>query len=53
MATARTKHPFDLWAYVITPEHIHIALLPHDGTKISDILKIAKLSLARKFLNRA
>ncbi len=48
--TARTKQPFDLWAYVIMPEHVHIVLLPGVETKISAILKTIKLSLARKFL---
>ncbi|MGW8256440.1 MAG: hypothetical protein ACWGMZ_03040, partial [Thermoguttaceae bacterium] len=24
----RVKSPFDLWAYVIMPEHVHVILLP-------------------------
>ena len=35
---ARTRHPFDLWGYVIMPEHVHLLILPHEGTLISRIL---------------
>ena len=27
---ARQKFPFDLWAYVIMPEHVHLLVYPHD-----------------------
>ena len=50
LVAARRKHAFDLWAYVIMPEHVHVVLWPHEGAKISAILKGIKLSLARKVL---
>ena len=50
LVASRLKRPFDLWAYVIMPEHVHVVLWPHEGTKISTILQSMKLSLARKVL---
>ena len=48
---ARAKTPFDLWAYVIMPEPVHLLLLPHQGTTISATLASLKLSMTRKALN--
>ncbi len=45
---AREKHPFDLWAYVLMPEHVHVVLRPHEEVKISSILKSLKLPVARR-----
>jgi len=28
---ARRWHPFDLWAWVIMPEHAHLMILPAEG----------------------
>jgi len=39
---ARRKEPFDLWAWVIMPEHVHVVLLPHPGSHISRILRFIK-----------
>ncbi len=45
--SARDKHHFDLWAYVIMPEHAHIVLFPTiDPYDISAIFKSIKLSVA-------
>ena len=44
---ARQKHGFELWAWVIMPEHIHLMLLPRAGTSISSILTSVKTSVAR------
>ncbi len=49
--SGRTKNPFDLWAYVIMPEHVHLVLQPHEGTQISRILQSVKLSVTRKAVN--
>ncbi|MCK5113739.1 MAG: transposase [Phycisphaerae bacterium] len=48
---ARLKQAFDLWAYVIMPEHVHLVLLPGDGIKISKILQAIKLPVTRKALH--
>jgi len=50
LGEAKRKHPFDLWAYVLMPEHVHLILWPRDGTKISAILKGVKLSVANRCL---
>jgi putative transposase len=38
LADARTKHAFDLWAWVIMPEHIHVLLYPRHP--VYDMAKI-------------
>jgi len=30
LETARTNWPFDLWAYVIMPEHVHLLIYPRE-----------------------
>ena len=45
---ARLSHPFDLWAYVIMPEHVHVVLLPREGTQISRLLSAIKLPVSRR-----
>jgi putative transposase len=38
LLSAREKHHFELWAFVIMPEHAHVLLLPAEGSDISRIL---------------
>ena len=38
---------YDLWAYVIMPEHVHVVLLPHPGVKISQILSTLKQPVSK------
>ncbi len=44
----RRQGKFDLWAYVIMPEHVHLVLLPHQGVKISEILTTVKQSVSKR-----
>ena len=46
----RKQGQFDLWAYVIMPEHVHVVLLPHRGVKISQILTTLKQSVSKRAL---
>ena len=48
---ARKRSPFDLWAYVIMPEHVHLVLYPHHDARISDLLSTMKQSVSKKALN--
>jgi putative transposase len=49
---ARRNWRFDLWAYVIMPEHAHVLLLPcKDDYDISTILKSIKQSVARRAIS--
>jgi putative transposase len=41
---------YDLWAYVIMPEHVHVVLWPHPGVMISQILTTIKQSVAKRAL---
>ncbi|MFW6132775.1 MAG: REP-associated tyrosine transposase [Planctomycetota bacterium] len=45
---ARQKQPFDLWAFVLMPEHVHLILWPRDGSRISPILKAMKLPVSNR-----
>ena len=47
---ARQEAGFDLWAYVIMPEHAHAVIWPHAGVHISDILRAVKLPVAKRAL---
>jgi putative transposase len=51
LGQGRTKGLFDLWAYVIMPEHVHLVVLPHPDVKISIILKSLKQSVANHALS--
>jgi len=46
---ARGLHCFDLWAYVVMPEHAHVLLIPRSNVyDISSILKSIKQPVARR-----
>jgi putative transposase len=46
---ARNKHPFDLWAYVFMPEHVHMLIWPiPDQSTASEIRHCVKQSVARR-----
>jgi len=48
---ARRKHQFNLWAYVIMPEHVHLIVCPRrDDYDVSRFLSTLKLSVTRKAL---
>ena len=51
ISLSRQKNPFDLWAWVIMPEHIHLVLLPHRQIKIASILTTMKQSVSRRAIN--
>ena len=49
---AKEKHPFDIWAYVLMPEHVHMLILPTaKNYSISSITKSIKQSTSRKAIN--
>lgn len=45
---ARAEHPFDLWAFVIMPEHAHLLIYPQGPATISNILKSIKQPVAQR-----
>jgi putative transposase len=57
LSTARERLQFDVWAYVIMPEHCHILLFPRQPNySISRILEAIKLPVTRRaksYLQRA
>ena len=48
---SRQKNAFDLWAWVIMPEHVHLVLLPRDGVRISSVLTTMKQSVSRRAMH--
>jgi len=48
LALGKDKQLFDLWAYVIMPEHVHLVLLPEHDVQISLILKTLKQSVSKR-----
>ena len=48
VAKAKAEIGFDLWAYVIMPEHAHLVILPRSDVKLQSILSCIKLSVSRK-----
>ncbi len=51
LASARSKHLFDLWAWVTMPEHVHLLLHPPVGAKISSILADIKRPVAQRAIS--
>jgi putative transposase len=52
LARARVRLGFELWAYVMMPEHVHILLLPlSPGADIAPILRGIKQPVARTATN--
>lgn len=46
---ARTKFAFQLWAYVLMPEHVHLLVYPGDAPeRMSRFLQAVKEPVARK-----
>ena len=51
ITTAREIHNFELWAYVIMPEHVHLLIYPRgEEYSISKILNTIKQPVSRSFL---
>jgi len=48
IAKAKIKYPFDLWSWVIMPEHVHLLVFPHEGVQISRILYAIKDPVAKQ-----
>jgi REP element-mobilizing transposase RayT len=46
---SRRRLGFDVWAYVIMPEHVHLLILPRDDdSSVADVLQSIKRPVARK-----
>jgi putative transposase len=49
ISNARTKHGFDLWAWVIMPEHVHLLIYPRaSDSKMSHVLADIKRPVAQR-----
>lgn len=53
LSPERRRGLYDLWAYVLMPEHTHLVVLPHRQVKVSRILTSIKTSVAKRALLRA
>ncbi len=50
LALGRSRREYDLWAYVIMPEHVHLVIRPLSNVKISAILTTLKQSVSKRAL---
>jgi len=51
MNRSRETHGFDLWAFVIMPEHVHLLVYPgHDWHSVADMLYTLKKSVTSRAL---
>ena len=48
LTRSREIHAFDLWAWVIMPEHVHVLVLPRDGVLVKELLKCIKQPVAQR-----
>ena len=49
LGAARSNCPFDLWAYVIMPEHVHLLVYPREpGMKLGSVVGEIKEEVGRK-----
>ncbi|ADB15740.1 protein of unknown function DUF1568 [Pirellula staleyi DSM 6068] len=44
----RSLRPFELWGYVIMPEHVHLIILPGKSMLVAEILKTIKVSTSKR-----
>ena len=51
IAATQAKYPFDLWAWVIMPEHVHLLMRPAEGQTVASIQQCLKQSVARRVLS--
>ncbi|MBX3359449.1 MAG: transposase [Phycisphaeraceae bacterium] len=52
IAQARTSHGFELFAWVLMPEHVHLLIRPHQDTPLDRPLKSIKLAVAKAAIRR-
>lgn len=52
LAAARTRHSFELFAWVVMPEHIHLLLRPHPDSRLDEALRSIKTSIAKRVITR-
>lgn len=52
LANARQKCAFDLWAYVVMPEHVHVLICPRkSASSVSEFLRQLKEPVARQAID--
>ena len=52
LSTARKKYDFELWAYVLMPDHVHLLLWPRDPSyRIRTVLQGIKQPVARRTID--
>jgi putative transposase len=51
LAKAKEIHRFELWAFVVMPEHVHLLVYPSTGTTVAQILRAVKQPSANRILN--
>ncbi len=52
LAAARLSHGFQLFAWVVMPEHVHLLLRPADGATLGAALRSLKTAVAKRVVNQ-
>jgi len=45
---AKAKSPFDLWAWVFMPDHVHLLIRPCEDSAVGEILRAVKEPLSKR-----
>ncbi|MCH7904021.1 MAG: transposase [Armatimonadetes bacterium] len=54
LGQARERQKFELWAYVLMPQHVHLLVWPGtEGAKVAEILKSIKQPFSRQMIKLA
>jgi putative transposase len=51
LESGRARQLYDLWGFVVMPEHVHVVLCPRSDVRIASILTTLKQSVARRALS--
>jgi REP element-mobilizing transposase RayT len=52
MAEAKVAHGFELFAWVVMPEHAHLVVRPREGRLLAKALASIKISMAKQVVRR-
>ena len=52
LATAHRKHAFELYAWVVMPEHAHLLVRPRPEARLDQALRSLKTSVAKRVVTR-
>jgi putative transposase len=52
LMTSKRRHGFEIFAWVVMPEHVHLMVRPREGALLADGLRSVKTSVAKRVVGR-